>query len=160
MSPAEELTRDHFLNHPVFFVKVPHPIPQRVLPGMKAGKYARIINFGGKAAEHGNENFSDYAAAKAAMPGLTRSWARGFETFRITANPIGPVLVPVERHADWVEEILRSADARERNYAPAVPSKYQGKPEDVAETAAFPASGEAHFITGQKIAVNGGNTLL
>jgi 3-oxoacyl-[acyl-carrier protein] reductase len=44
-------------------------------------------------------------------------------------------------------------------YTQKVPMKHMGTPEDVANTVAFLASDAGRFITGQKISVNGGNTL-
>jgi 3-oxoacyl-[acyl-carrier protein] reductase len=55
----------------------------------------------------------------------------------------------------WANDPQESKDA----YARSVPMKRMGVPEDVAEAVAFLASDGAKFITGQKLAVNGGNTL-
>ena len=61
--------------------------------------------------------------------------------------------IPTERH---VNDPQSARDA----YAAGVPLKRMGMPSDVAEAVAFLASEAANFVTGQKIAVNGGNTLV
>jgi 3-oxoacyl-[acyl-carrier protein] reductase len=65
---------------------------------------------------------------------------------------VSPGWIPTERHANDPQE---TKDA----YAANTPTRRMGKPEDVGEAVAFLASDAASFITGQKLAVNGGNTL-
>jgi 3-oxoacyl-[acyl-carrier protein] reductase len=91
-------------------------------------------------------------SAKAAQLGLTRSWATELAPWNITVNLIAPDWIPTERHTN-VSQLSKDA------YATAVPMKGMGRPDDVAEAVAFFASDAAKFITGQKLAVNGGNTL-
>ena len=71
---------------------------------------------------------------------------------QITVNLIAPGWSPTERHKDDPQE------AKEQ-YAAAVPMKRMGVPDDIGEAVAFLASDGANFITGQKISVNGGNSL-
>ncbi len=70
----------------------------------------------------------------------------------ITVNLVAPGWIPTERHAN-------DPQTAKDEYASTVPMKRMGVPEDVAEAVAFLASDAANFITGQKISVNGGNTL-
>jgi 3-oxoacyl-[acyl-carrier protein] reductase len=72
--------------------------------------------------------------------------------WQITVNLVAPGWIPTERHANDPQS---AKDA----YAAAVPLGHMGVPDDVAATVAFLASDEARFITGQKLSVNGGNTL-
>jgi 3-oxoacyl-[acyl-carrier protein] reductase len=72
--------------------------------------------------------------------------------WQITVNHIAPGWIPTERHDSDPQE---AKDA----YAKAVPMGHMGDHEDVAEAVAFLASDGAKFITGQKLSVNGGNTL-
>jgi 3-oxoacyl-[acyl-carrier protein] reductase len=119
---------------------------------MKERRYGRIINLGSEVFERGVPEFSNYVSAKGAQLGLTRSWALELASWGITVNQVLPGWIPTERHAGDPQEMK---DA----YAAAVPMKHMGQPEDVGAAVAFLASDEARFITGQKLSVNGGNTL-
>ena len=148
----EELTWRDCLDQLEFFVKSPMLIAQAVVPGMKERRYGRIINIGSEVFEKGVPKFSAYVAAKGAQLGLTRSWAMELAEWNITVNLVAPGWIPTERHAGDSEEAKRA-------YADAVPMKHMGVPADIAGAVAFLASDAAGFITGQKISVNGGNTL-
>jgi 3-oxoacyl-[acyl-carrier protein] reductase len=104
-------------------------------------------------AELGNPEYGHYVAAKAAMLGLTRSWANELGAYGITVNLIAPGWIPVERHGE-----VSAADAS--GYLAGTPFGRLGVPQDIAAATAFLASDEAAFITGQKLSVNGGKTLL
>ena len=148
----DELTWRHCLDQLEFFVKSPVLLAKAVLPSMKERRSGRIINIGSEVFERGVPQFSNYVSAKGAQLGLTRSWAMELAPWQITVNLVAPGWIPTERHAHDSQE---SKDA----YAAAVPMRHMGDPSDVAEAVAFLASDGARFITGQKIAVNGGNTL-
>lgn len=148
----DDLTWQHCLDQLEFFVKSPVLLAKAVLPSMKERRYGRIINLGSEVFERGVPNFSNYVSAKGAQLGLTRSWAMELAAWQITVNLVAPGWIPTERHAGDSQE---SKDA----YAAAVPMKHMGEPDDVAEAVAFLASEGARFITGQKLSVNGGNTL-
>jgi 3-oxoacyl-[acyl-carrier protein] reductase len=148
----EEQTWASYLDQLEFFVKSPLLLLKQVLPGMKTRGFGRIINIGSEVVELGNPRFANYVSAKAAQLGLTRSWARELAPTGITVNLVAPGWIPTERHADATQEELDS-------YSANVPMKRMGDAKDVAKMVAFLASDEAGFITGQKFAVNGGNTL-
>ncbi len=137
-----------------FFLKAPLLLMQQTLPAMKREKWGRVIHIGSEVAELGNANFSSYASAKAAMVGLTRSWANELGADGITVNLIASGWIPVERHREQPGD-LSGMDA----YLQGVPLGRHGVPEDVGFAVAFLASDEANFITGQRLAVNGGKTL-
>jgi 3-oxoacyl-[acyl-carrier protein] reductase len=123
-----------------------------VLPDMKRRRSGRVINIGSEVFERGVAEFANYVAAKGAQLGLTRSWSQELAPWQITVNLVAPGWIPTERHAGDPQEMK---DA----YARAVPMGHMGLAEDVAEAVAFLASDGAKFITGQKLSVNGGNTL-
>jgi 3-oxoacyl-[acyl-carrier protein] reductase len=148
----EDLTWRDCLDQLEFFVKSPLLLVKAVLGSMKERRHGRIINIGSEVFERGLPEFSQYVAAKGAQLGLTRSWARELAPWQITVNLVAPGWIPTERHINDPQE---AKDA----YAAAVPMQRMGVPDDVAEAVAFLASNGAKFITGQKLAVNGGNTL-
>lgn len=148
----EDLTWKACLDQLDFFVKSPLFLAKTVVPSMKRRRYGRIINIGSEVFERGIPEFSQYCAAKGAQLGLTRSWAMELAPWNITVNLVAPGWIPTERHINDSQE---AKDA----YARAVPMGHMGLPEDVGEAVAFLASDAAKFITGQKLAVNGGNTL-
>jgi 3-oxoacyl-[acyl-carrier protein] reductase len=150
--PIEKLTWRACLDQLEFFVKSPVLLAKAVVPGMKQRRWGRIINIGSEVFEKGVPEFSNYVSAKGAQLGLTRSWAMELAAFGITVNLVAPGWIPTERHKDDSEESKRA-------YAAAVPMKRMGVPDDIGNTVAFLASEEANFITGQKISVNGGNSL-
>ena len=152
MLKIEELTWRAFLDQLEFFVKSPTLLLQAVLADMKSRRHGRVIQIGSEVFEMGNPEFSNYVAAKGAQLGLTRSWAMELAPWQITVNQVSPGWVPTERHAADSQEMKNA-------YASLVPMRRMGVPADVAHAVAFLASDEAGFITGQKLSVNGGNSL-
>lgn len=148
----EDLTWRNCLDMLEFFVKSPVLLAKAVVRPMKERRSGRIINIGSEVFDRGVPEFSNYVSAKGAQWGLTRSWAMELAPWGITVNLVAPGWIPTERHAGDSQEMK---DA----YAAAVPMKHMGRPEDVAEAVAYLASDGAGFLTGQKISVNGGNTL-
>jgi len=148
----EEQTWQSYLDQLEFFVKSPLLLLKAVLPQMKAHRYGRVIQIGSEVFELGNPRFANYVAAKGAQLGLTRSWSRELAPHGITVNLVAPGWIPTERHADATAEELEE-------YRQSVPMRRMGEASDVAKIVAFLASESAGFVTGQRIAVNGGLTL-
>ena len=152
MLSVEQQTWQAYLDQLEFFVKSPLLLLQAVLPGMRERRFGRVIQIGSEVVELGNARFANYVAAKAAQLGQTRSWARELGPDGITVNLVAPGWIPTERHLDASRE-------DQETYALAVPLRRMGLPEEVGRVVAFLASDAASFINGQKLAVNGGNTL-
>jgi 3-oxoacyl-[acyl-carrier protein] reductase len=150
--PIEQLTWRSMLDQLEFFAKSPMLLLQQVIGQMKKRRSGRIINIGSEVFEKGVPEFSNYVGAKGAQLGLTRSWAMELAPFGVTVNLVAPGWIPTERHENDPQE---AKDA----YAAGVPMKHMGEHRDIADTVAFLAGDGAKFITGQKISVNGGNTL-
>lgn len=148
----EDLTWRKCLDQLEFFVKSPMLLVQQVVGQMKQRKYGRIINIGSEVFETALPEFSNYVSAKGAQLGLTRSWAMELAPWQITVNLVAPGWVPTERHKDDPQEA-------KDDYASKVPMKHMGDAMDIAEAVAFLASDGAKFITGQRLTVNGGNTV-
>jgi 3-oxoacyl-[acyl-carrier protein] reductase len=149
---VENLTWADQLDQLRYFVKSPLLLVQAVLAGMKARGGGRIINIGSDLFERAAPGHSAYSAAKGAQLGLTRTWARELGPYGITVNLVAPGWIPVERHAGASREALAA-------YAADTALRRFGSPADVAATVVFLASPAAAFITGERIAVNGGHTL-
>ena len=114
----------------------------------KCGAKGSLINVSSTAAMTG-EGPSHYCASKAGVMGLTRSIARELAASGIRVNTIvpGPTNTPMMAGIpdEWMEAMIK-----------AIPLGRMCEPEEVARVAAFLASDDAGFITGQNIAVNGG----
>ena len=118
-------------------------VTQAVLPGMRARRWGRIINMSSVAAQAGSIVGVHYAASKAGMIGLTRSYARVLAKEGITVNAITPALVATEM---VVSNPVAKPDM--------IPIGRFGDVEEVADVALMLARNA--FITGQTINVNGG----
>ena len=149
--PIEEYDWAFYQQMLDFFVKSPYLITRRVLPGMKARKHGRLINITSEVFLLGVAPFSAYVAAKGGQTGWSRSMCHELAPFGITVNMIAPGWILVERHKD-------DPQADKDTYLASIPMGRWGAPEDVGWAAAYLASDEASFVTGQTIAVNGGKT--
>lgn len=152
VTPLEALSWPELLRHLEFFAKSPLLLAQAVVPGMKAAGTGRIIHIGSDLFERGEYGWSAYMAGKGAMLGLTRGWARELGPCGITVNLVAPGWIPVERHGRLTPEVESAWQAQQA-------VKRMGTPADVAATVAFLASDEASFISGERVAVNGGQYL-
>lgn len=149
--PIEEYDWAFYQQMLDFFVKSPYLLTRRALPGMKARKHGRLINITSEVFLLGVAPFSAYVAAKGAQTGWSRSMCHELAPSGITVNMIAPGWIPVERHE-------ADPQADKDAYLASIPMGRWGKPEDVGWAAAYLASDEAAFVTGQTIAVNGGKT--
>ncbi|WP_286166085.1 SDR family NAD(P)-dependent oxidoreductase [Peribacillus frigoritolerans] len=147
----EEASWEDYEDQLKFFVKAPFLLLKAVMPGMKKQKNGSIINIGSEVISLGNPSFSNYVTAKAAMLGMTRSWASELGEYGIRVNLVNPGFIPVERH-----ENVQAADIHA--YQSTIPLNRMGTPEDIAKAVAYLASEDSAYITGQSISVNGGNT--
>jgi 3-oxoacyl-[acyl-carrier protein] reductase len=118
-------------------------VTQRVLPGMRAARWGRIINLSSVAAQYGGVIGPHYAATKAGILGLTRSYASHLAKEGITANAIAPALIETDMVASLPKDI-----------ASRIPVGAIGSPDEVARVAVTLA--QSSFITGQTININGG----
>jgi 3-oxoacyl-[acyl-carrier protein] reductase len=122
---------------------------QQVLPGMMKERWGRIINISSLVGETGNPGQSNYVASKAGLIGLTKSLAQEMASRNITVNAVAPGFIDTEMTAVLSDDLKNNMLAH-------IPLKRFGRPEDVAAAVRFLASGDADYITGQVINVNGG----
>jgi len=124
-----------------------------VLPGMVRRRHGRVIGTSSVVGVSGNAGQANYAAAKAAMIGMSKSIAAEVAARGVTVNCIAPGAI-----ATAMTEKL-TAEQRARLLG-AIPAGRFGAPEDVASAAVFLASAEAAYVTGQTLHVNGGMAMV
>lgn len=129
-------------------------LAQAVLPGMRGAGFGRIVLIASRAAL-GLPTRSAYAATKAGLIALARTWALELGPAGITVNAVAPG--PIE--TDMFHEVLPPGDARIAALAQSVPVRRLGRPEDVARAVLFLAAPESGFVTGQTLFVCGGTSV-
>ncbi|MBV8158353.1 MAG: SDR family oxidoreductase, partial [Dyella sp.] len=122
-------------------------VTQPLLLPMARARFGRIVSVSSVAAQLGNRGQANYAAAKSALHGATRSLAREMASRGITANVVAPGVI----EGRMIGEAFPAERIRE-----IVPAQRAGKPEEVAALVAFLCSDVAGYINGQVIGVNGG----
>lgn len=120
-----------------------------VLRGMLKSRWGRIISIGSVSGLSGNPGQANYAAAKAAIVGFTKSIAKEVGGRGITANVVAPGFVETDMTTELGEAAIEAAVS-------AASVGRLGKPEDVAAAVSFLAGEGAGFVTGQVIVVDGG----
>jgi D-xylose 1-dehydrogenase len=124
---------------------------QAIAPGMIAAGGGSIINFGSISWRIGMVGLPGYAASKAAIEGLTRTFARDLGPHRIRVNCVVPGWVMTKRQLEmWVDEST-DRTIKERQ---CLPDRLQ--PDDVARTVLFLASDDSAMCTSQNFVVDGG----
>jgi 3-oxoacyl-[acyl-carrier protein] reductase len=116
---------------------------------MMRKRYGRIINMASVAGQMGNAGQTNYSASKAGQIGFTKALAREVATRNITVNAIAPGFVDTEILNTVPPEMMAAA-------LKFVPLGRKGQPEEIAYAAAFLASDQAAYITGQVLGVDGG----
>jgi 3-oxoacyl-[acyl-carrier protein] reductase len=138
-----------FIGH-VFDVNVGGTISatRGVIAGMKRRRAGRIVNTSSNWGVVGHANSSVYSASKAAILGLTKSWAREFAPWGITVNAIAPGGIETALLETSAERIAR------------IPLRRHGRPLEVAKLAEYLASDAADYLTGTVINLNGGEDIV
>ena len=127
---------------------------QAVLPGMKAAGLGRVVNISSRVAL-GKELRTAYAATKAGLHGMTKTWALELGLHGVTVNAVGPG--PIQ--TALFNRVNPSGDPRTEAIIAKVPVRRLGQPEDVADAVSFLCSERAGFVTGQVLYVCGGMTI-
>ncbi|MEG9862187.1 MAG: SDR family oxidoreductase [Parvularculales bacterium] len=115
------------------------------LPGMVEKNWGRIINFAGMKAIRGYYEGAPMSAAKHGVWGLAKAISTEFASQGITANVISPG--QIRKDSETEDDPKRVAS---------IPAGFMGTSADIAAAVGYLASPEARFVTGQLIAVNGG----
>lgn len=126
----------------------PWLLTKEVLPEMLEAGWGRIINITSSSVQTGSPAQGHYVSSKGGLMGMTKALALEFAPSGVTFNMIPPGSVDTP--------MLRAAPIDADAFAQTLPMKRLGQPEDIAAAAAYLASEEAGYITGQVISTNGG----
>ena len=136
---------------------------QQVLPGMTERGFGRIVNIASTAALKGYAYVAAYCAAKHGVLGLTRALALEVARKGITVNAVCPGYTDTDIVARAVEQIAsktqRSTEAARDALAAANPQGRLVQPDEVAQAVLWLCRRESSSITGQAIAVAGGEVM-
>ena len=124
-------------------------LSKAVLRGMMKARKGRIISIASIVGLTGNPGQANYAAAKAGMIAFTKSLAREVGSRNITCNIIAPGFIDTDMTRALNEEQRSGLSSQ-------IPLGRLGRPADIAAAAAFLASEEAGYVTGETLHVNGG----
>ncbi|RPD83861.1 3-oxoacyl-ACP reductase FabG [Luteimonas sp. 100069] len=122
-------------------------VTQPLLLPMARKRWGRIVSVSSVAAVTGNRGQTNYAAAKAALHGASKSLAREMASRGITANVVAPGVIA----GSMADEVFPAETIRQ-----IVPAARPGTPDEVAALVAFLCSEQAGYINGQVIGINGG----
>ncbi|MBW8637510.1 SDR family oxidoreductase [Hoeflea sp. WL0058] len=127
---------------------------QAVIPGMKERKYGRIVNISSIWGMNGHHTASHYCAAKTAVLGLTKAWAKELAPWNILVNAVCPggVLTEMPIRVQGMEKI--------REKEKKVPLGRWAAPEEISYAVVYFAAPTGDFVTGQAISPNGGETIV
>ena len=120
-----------------------------VVPYMIENKFGRIICTSSVVALTGNFGQTNYSAAKAAIIGMVKTWARELGKYGITANAVAPGFVKTDM-TDMIPEEIK------QQQMDGIPVKRLGEPSDIANAYLYLASNEAGYVNGHTLSVNGG----
>ena len=151
---VDEVTPESFQRMFDIHVKGSFFCGQAVIPSMKERRRGKIVNISSIWGMNGANTASHYCAAKTAILGLTKAWAKELAPWNIHVNAVCPGGVITEmpiRVQGW--DKIREKEKR-------VPLGRWAQPEEISYAVAFFAGGESDFVTGQAISPNGGETIV
>lgn len=126
----------------------PWLMTKECLPDMISAGWGRVINITSSSVQTGSPMQGHYVSSKGGLVGMTKALALEFAPSGVTFNMIPPGFIDTP--------MLRAAPMDAEAFAQTLPMKRIGQPEDIAAAAAYLASEEANYITGQVISTNGG----
>lgn len=124
-------------------------VTQAVSKLMLKQRSGSIINISSVVGLSGNIGQANYVASKAGIIGLTKALAKEFAGRGVRVNAIAPGFIETEMTKKLSDDIREKARLQ-------IPLGYFGEPEDVAAAAAYLASEDARYVTGQVLVIDGG----
>ncbi|MGE7689928.1 3-oxoacyl-ACP reductase FabG [Lysinibacillus sp. NPDC097214] len=121
---------------------------QEAIPHMIAAGGGKIINTSSVSGVYGNVGQTNYAATKAAIVGMTKTWAKELGRKGINVNAVAPGFT----ETDMVKKMPENVLAQMRSI---VPLQRLGTPRDIANAYLFLASDEASYVHGHTLQVDG-----
>ena len=122
---------------------------QAVVPHMLEQGAGKIINTSSVSGVYGNVGQTNYAASKAAVVGMTKSWAKEFGRKGINVNAVAPGFVETSMVATVPEKVIQGL-------LQVIPLQRLGKPTDIANAYLYLASNESDYVNGTVLHVDGG----
>lgn len=150
-APTPQETRESYEAMFDVNVRAPYFLTAALAPGMAGRGGGAIVNVSTMVAELGMPGSSAYAATKAALASLTRTWAGEFAGFGVRVNAVTPGPTSTGGTAAMSDDeiaFVRGLTKLGRS----------AEPREIAETIVFLASPRASYVTGANIAVDGGAT--
>lgn len=122
---------------------------QAVLPSMTAQGKGKIVNTSSVSGTYGNIGQTNYAAAKAGIIGMTKTWAKELARKGINVNAVAPGFTETGMVAGVPDKVISQMKEQ-------IPMGRLGKPEDIANAYLFLSSGESDYVNGHVLHVDGG----
>jgi 2-hydroxycyclohexanecarboxyl-CoA dehydrogenase len=147
-TPFFQIDDGNFDNMIRINLRGPWFMTRECLPDMLEAGWGRVINITSSSVQSGSFAQAHYVSSKGGLLGMTKALALEFAASGVTFNMIPPGFIDTPS--------LRAAPIDVEAYAATLPMKRVGQVEDIAAAAAFLASEEASYMTGQTISTNGG----
>ena len=122
---------------------------QAVAPFMIDQGQGKIVSTSSVSGVYGNVGQTNYAAAKAAIIGMTKTWAKELGRKGINVNVVAPGFTETNMVATVPEKVVEAMKA-------SIPMQRLGKPEDIANAYLYLASNESDYVNGIVLHVDGG----
>ncbi|MFT4414867.1 3-oxoacyl-ACP reductase FabG [Fredinandcohnia humi] len=122
---------------------------QAAVPHMIAGGKGKIVNTSSVSGVYGNVGQTNYAATKAAVVGMTKTWAKELGRKGINVNAVAPGFIETNMVATVPEKVIEQLRQM-------IPLQKLGKPSDIANAYLFLSSDESDYVNGTTLHVDGG----